>query len=797
MLVSLNWLKEWVDFDLDNAELSSRLTMSGLEVAKVSPVVECDAGIVVGKVRSIKSHPTHDNLTICIVDTGQNGKIRVVCGAPDVTEGRKYPIALVGSSIGNVKVEERSIHGEISTGMLCSAEELGLGESFETLMELDSSAPLGCPLNGYLDLPDSAFDIELTPNRADCLSIRGVAREVAIIVEQPISPPSINPISAESSSSLPVTVQDTEDCPIYCGRIIENINPDAKTPDWMEARLNRVGLRCIHPIVDITNYVMIELGQPMHAFDTDVFDASEIIVRRSEAGEKLVLLDGEELDLGSGILLITDRNGPNGLAGVMGGQSSGIRPKTQNVFLEAAFFSPEAIRRSVSRFGKHTDASHRFERGVDPGKQAEAMERATGLIKEITGGIPGPLKETRSSDYIPAKQPCEVRESRIERILGISIPHDRIDSILRAVNHDTDRTENGWNVVPPSYRFDLEKEYDQIEEVARIYGYDKIPSTMTVDLDHSRSIGIRETVVNETSIRDLLHHHGYFEAITYSFVDPNLQSHFRSEAAPKILANPLSENMSAMRTSLWPGLLSAFLENYRRNKDRIRLYEIGRVFLPENEIDMIGGLCFGMAAPQQWGLRERTIDFFDLKGDMFALLEVTGKLDQFEVKAEPNDGLHPGCSAGIYLNQRRCGSIGQIHPDIINEIKDEDRIFVFELELDVLTNRNVNQYQAISRFPPVTRDISIVVSVDTPVADISNEIARSEQENLEKFTLFDVYCGTGIDLDSKSVAYRLTFRSHEQTLTDEEVNSSLQTILSMLSKKFGAQLREQAVRSDE
>lgn len=793
MLVSLNWLKEWVDIDLDNTELSNRLTMSGLEVAEISPVVEFDAGVVVGLVKIAKSHSTLEHLTICTVDAGQKSDIQVVCGAPDVTEGMKYPVALTGSKVGKITVQERSFDGEPSTGMLCSAGELGMEDSSDSLMELDSAAPIGCSINRYLQLPDSVLDIELTPNRADCLSIRGVAREVAIIVDESISTTPIESISEESSSTLPVTVQDNEDCPIYCGRIIENINPNAKTPDWMAARLNRVGLRCIHPIVDVTNYVMIELGQPMHAFDTDIFDASEIIVRRSNAGEKLVLLDGEELDLGSGILLITDTNGPNGLAGVMGGRSSGIRPETKNIFLEAAFFSPRAIRRSVSRFGKHTDASHRFERGVDPGKQAEAMERATGLIKEITGGIPGPLNETINSDCIPAKQPCEVRESRIERILGLSITRDRIDSILRSVNHQIGATENGWNVVPPSYRFDLEKEYDQIEEIARIYGYDKIPSTITVNMNQSHCAGISESIVKETSIRELLHHHGYFEAITYSFVDPGLQSHFRPDAVPKMLANPLSEDMSAMRTSLWPGLLGAFLENYRRNKNRIRLYEIGRVFLPENEIDMIGGLCFGMAAPQQWGVHERVIDFFDVKGDLLALLDLTGRQEHFEVRAESCDGLHPGCSAGVYLKERHCGTIGQIHPDLTSEISDEDNVFVFELELDVLTHRNLNRYQPISRFPPVMRDISILVPKDTQVADISNAIADSNQENLENCILFDVYCGTGIDLDLKSVAYRLTFRSHGQTLTDDVVNSSLQTILTLLNKKFGAQLREQAV----
>ncbi len=791
MIVCTNWLKKWVDFNLSDAELSSRLTMAGLEVAKINPVPECDAQMVVGAVRTIRQHSTREHLSVCMVDAGQNDEIPVVCGAPDVTEGAKYPLALVGSKVGEMTIDSQSIHGETSSGMLCSAGELGLGESFDTLMELDSTAPVGHSLNEYLELPDSILDIELTPNRADCLSIRGVAREVAIVADQNIRSTSIQSIAAQSANSVPVTVLDPEDCPNYCGRLIENINPEARTPDWMRVRLERVGLRCIHPIVDITNYVMMELGQPMHAFDTDLFDSSEIIVRRSRAGERLTLLDGEELDLGDGILLITDRDGPNGLAGVMGGHSSGIRPETENVFLEAAYFSPLAIRRSVSRFGKHTDASHRFERGVHPLSQAEAMQRATRLIMDITGGIAGPLQEITNSEYIAEKQSCTVRQSRIERILGVSISEDQIDSILRAVNQHVSTMENGWEVLPPNYRFDLEKEHDQIEEIARIYGYDKIPSTMHVEMNTSNNIS--ETVVKEESVRETMHHQGYFEAITYSFVDPVVQGKFKPNYSPKLLANPLSENMSVMRTSLWPGLLGAFLENYRRNKDRVRLYEIGRVFLPNQEVDMIGGLCYGMASPQQWGIQERKIDFFDIKGDLYSLLDLTGNPDQFEVRAEPCEGLHPGCCAGIYLDHRQCGTIGQIHPDLFNEINVEDKVFVFELELGVLAYRSLNQYDPISRFPPLVRDISIVVTADTPIAEISNEIDSCDQENLENITLFDVYCGKGIDSDSKSVAYRLTFRSQKQTLTDEEVNSSLQTILNALNEKFGAQLREQAV----
>ena len=796
MKVNIHWLKDWVEFDLSDTELSQRLTMSGLEVESVTPV-DCHDKVVVGSVSQVQPHPKKDNLKVCLVDIGKDSPVQVICGGPNLSVGGKYPMALVGSQVGEVSVGETPIHGETSFGMLCSSGELGFDDTKERLMDLDSDAPIGQSLNEYhqLHLPDSVLDFELTPNRADCLSIRGVAREVAIIADKSIADFPIPPIKAESSSQVPVSIRDAADCPIYCGRVIEGINSQAKTPDWMIARLNRVGLRSIHPVVDITNYVMIELGQPMHAFDMDIFDSSEIIVRRSQSGEKLTLLDGEELNLGEGILLIADKDGPNGLAGVMGGGSSGIRSETRNIFLEAAFFSPQAIRRSVSRFGKHTDASHRFERGVEPGAQAAAMERATALILEIAGGTPGSIQELRNDDYIPVKQACTVRQSRIKRILGISIPKKRIESILRAVNDSVKEVPEGWEVIPPAYRFDLEKEYDQIEEIARIYGYDNIPST--VSFAPNSSTGIRETTVREDSIRNLLHLQGYYEAITYSFVDPKLQDRFKPDVKPKHLANPISENMSVMRTSLWPGLIEAFQENYRRNKDSIRLFEIGRIFLPDGEVDMLGGLCFGLAAPTQWGDEDRPIDFFDLKGDLYTLLDLTGCASQVALRAEEHAGLHPGSSAGIYFGQEKCGMIGQVHPEILNEIKSEEKVFVFELELSVLSTRSLNQYQAISRFPPSVRDISILVPADISVAEISNEIEGCAQENLENHTLFDVYFGAGIDAKLKSVAYRLTFRSHDRTLTDTEVNTSVQYLLDRLNQRFGAQLREQTVQTDE
>ena len=788
MLVSTNWLKEWIDFGLDVQELSKRLTMAGLEVVSISPVDPCGEEIVVGQVQEVKPHPRRDNLKICLVNVNQSSLLQIVCGAPNAVAGRKYPIALIGSTIGDQEIQKLLIHGELSSGVLCSESEIGLGETSDQLMELDSIAPVGSPIDDYLGLPDYVLDIELTPNRADCLSIGGVANEVAILTGSESKPSPIPSIPATTSNQIPVEVETFEDCPAYCGRLIENIRADAKTPDWMQEKLRRVGLRSIHPVVDITNYVMMELGQPMHAFDTEIFNSSAIIVRRSRNGEKLTLLDGEVLELGEGVLLIADRDGPIGLAGVMGGESSGIKPETQNIFLEAAFFSPQAIRRSVSKFGKHTDASHRFERGVNPYGQARAIERATDLIQEITGGVPGPLQEIRDNAWLPKRKSCVVRESRIARVLGLTIPHDRISSILSAVNKEVTAVEGGWNVLPHDYRFDLEEEHDQIEEVARIYGYDKIPSSISFSSDDFFR-GISESTIKESTVRNSLHSQGYYEAITYSFVDPKLQGKLNPKSYAKPLANPLAENLSVMRTSLWPGLISAFLVNYRRNHERVRLYEVGRVFLPKEEVNMLSGLSYGMFAPRQWGMEERQIDFFDVKGDLMKLFDLTGKADQVEFVVEQHDGLHPGCSAVIYLDQNKCGVVGQIHPEVLAEFRVEESVFAFEIEFEVFTERNLNQYSSISRYPPIVRDISILVNSELPVSEISNAIKDSAGEILENLTLFDVYSGVGIDLKTKSIAYRLTYRLHTRTLTDVEVDSSLAYILNILGKQFDAQLR--------
>ncbi len=788
MLVNTEWLKEWVAFDWVLDETANRLTMAGLEIDAIDPVQPFADELVIGQINAVEPHAEVEQISICRVDVGQSSELQVVCGAANVKPGRKYPVALPGATVGGKTIGVAELYSLKSEAMLCSEADLGLIDSASELMELDADAPVGESLNVYLKTDDQVMHVELTPNRADCLSIRGVAREIAILAQTDLVDQNSPVVVAQTNRNIPVDVKVPEDCPVFCNRVIDGIQVDAKTPDWMQRRLHRLGLRSIHPIVDVTNYVMLELGQPMHAFDTDVIDAAEIIVRHSIPGEKLVLLDGEELDLGATTLLISDRNGPLALAGVMGGGTSGISQQTTSIMLEAAFFSPRAIRRSVARFGLNSDASHRFERGVDPEGQRAAIERATELILEIAGGIPGPTQEIRLESYIDYSPPCYVRHARVNRVLGIEIKRHRVESILSAINASVSTHDEGWLVTPPAYRFDLSAEHDQIEEVARIYGYDQVPSRMHFNLGIHRNLS--EKVVSQESIRSSLHALGYQEAITYSFVDPKVQKKIHPSSPTLPLANPIAENLSVMRVSLWPGLLDAFLENYRRSQDSIRLYEIGRVFQPTGETDMLGGLSYGNAAPTQWGIEARPVDYYDIKGDLEQLFQLPGKTVDLAFRVETIHGLHPGRSAGVYVNGRRVGTIGELNMDVLDEVNSSNRIYVFEIEFDILSHRNVPEYTPISRYPAVARDLSLVIPTDQSVAELTNTIRQSAGKLLETVTLFDVYFNFDVANRFKSVAYRLSFRSHTRTLTDLEVETAIQNILYQSHRKYQAKLRE-------
>ncbi len=790
MQISANWLKQWVDHGLTNEQLAERLTMAGLEVGRVIENRRCDNNVVVGLVRRVRAHSERKDLTVCEIDIGDMSALQVVCGAANVAAGVKSAVALCGAAIGDdARIETTLVHGVESNGMLCSESELGIGEDSEGIVIFDADAPVGTPVSEYLQLEDTLFDIELTPNRGDCLSMAGVARDVAILSCQPISVEAPDPVAATSERTMALDIEVPKDCPRYAGRVIERIRNDIKTPDWMKQRLHRTGLRCIHPIVDITNYVMVELGQPMHAFDLDKLPGSMIKVRSSGSGERLKLLDGSELVLKEGSLLIADESRPIALAGVMGGESSAIGSETTSVFLESAFFAPMAVRLSVSCYGLHTDASHRFERGVDPFLQVRAIERATDLIVSIAGGKPGPVQNVVNDEHVLGKQACVVRESRVEQVLGISLASEEIEAILTRVNEKVETVEGGWKVLPWPYRFDLEAEHDQVEEIARIKGYDSIPSTFRVGASHVAGGATREKFLSDSVVRQALEQAGYFEAITYSFVDPELQARICPSLEAKALSNPISSTMSVMRSRLWPGLFEALAENLRRQQSQVKLYEIGAVFLPQGEQKVLGGIVCGSYAPDQWNKQDRAIDFFDMKGDIERLYDIAGKLDKVRFRPVSDFALVPGCSAGIFVGDEQVGLAGQLLPEILSSVGVKGSAFVFELSMRSIAERSISSYSAISRFPAIMRDLSLMVEKTVAVDRVSEMIHAAAGDALESALLFDLYSGTGIDSNKKSVAFRLKFRVKSRTLTDSEVDSQVASIVKYLHENVGAQLR--------
>ncbi len=791
MLVSTRWLKEWVDFDFDAHALADLLTMLGLEVESVTTLAACSSDIVVGRVQDVAAAAGSQNLKLCRVDAGANREaLQVVCGAPHVSVGKNYPIALAGSVLPNGRaVEKADIRGITSAGMLCSGAEIGVSDDSGQLLALDDAARPGMSISEHLALPDDILDIDLTPNRGDCLSIKGVAREIAAAIGTDLkSAASRTEIVSAGSQAAAVKVVAEEDCPVYCSCLIEGIRSDAQTPDWMRHRLQRVGIRCIHPIVDVTNYVMLECGQPMHAFDADLLGGRDIIVRHSRRGERLKLLDGVELELLDETLVIADSTEPIGLAGVMGGESTGIRGHTCNVFLEAAFFTPDAIRRTVSEYGIHTDASHRFERGVAPHLQSAAMHDAVQLIRQVAGGSADQIQQicSENSPYLQPKR-CIVREARIERVLGVSIPPSKIESILQAVNTQVTRIEDGWRVTAPARRFDLLEEHDQLEEIARFHGYDKIPSHLRSSTDCT--IANSESHISHDALRSVLHAHGFYEAITYSFVDPALQAAVKPAASARVLANPIAENLSVMRTSLWPGLIGAFMENYRRRQERICLYEIGNVFDAHEERTVIGGIAFGRFSQKQWSLESRRIDFFDVKADVMALFELTRQAAALQFTAEPIEGLYPGCSSAIYFKHQLCGAIGRVHPELLDELRIEQEAFAFEINLDALSEKLISQFEPISPYPSITRDIAIVVGANLPIGTVSEAIRKIAGKYLDELMLFDVYSEIDTEIKAISVAYRLVYRAKDRTLTDDEIDASIETILESLNQQYSVTLR--------
>ncbi|MFC1773802.1 phenylalanine--tRNA ligase subunit beta [Pseudomonadota bacterium] len=789
MKFSEAWLREWVSPDLESAALAEQLTMAGLEVDSVEPVAADFEGVRVAEVMSVEPHPDADKLRVCSVSIGEAEALQIVCGAPNVRAGMKAPLATVGGRIGDMKLKKAKLRGMPSHGMLCSARELGLSDEHQGLMDLPVNAPVGEDLRTYLKLDDISIDVDLTPNRGDCLGVEGIAREVGTLTGTDLTPPPFKSVDAEITDAINISVEAPEACPRYLGRIIRGIDPSVETPLWMQERLRRSGLRSLGPVVDVTNYVLLELGQPMHAFDRDQL-VDGIVVRYASPGEKLTLLDEREIEVDSSTLLICDQDKPLALAGIMGGVDSGISGDTRNLLLEVAYFAPEKIAGKARAYGLTTDSSHRFERGVDPELQWRAMERATSLLLELVGGEAGPVVEVVSQPHLPVKQAVLLRRSRIQRLLGF-VPDDaQVNDMLERLGIRLEADPEGWLATPPSYRFDLSIEADLIEEVGRIFGYDNLPSANNQGDLVMRSVS--ETITPLSRMRSLLVDRGYQEAITYSFVDAEQLQMFEPSLSAIELTNPISSEMSVMRTSLWGGLVSALQYNVARQQSRIQMFETGLKYISqENEIkqnNCIAGVVCGERLPEQWGAQKELIDFYDAKGDVEALLSCCGVSAEFREEHHP--ALHPGQSAMIMVTGKPVGWLGCIHPQLAQKLEIPRKTYLFELDLQILHQGKLPSFQNLSRFPSIRRDLAIVVDVGTPAGALCNSITEQAGSLLTDLTVFDVYQGKGVETGRKSVALGLILQDSSRTLTDDDVDAVMTGITGQLEKQFGATLRE-------
>ena len=785
-----SWIREWVDPPLETEELAARLTAAGLEVESVAPVAGSIRHVTVAEVVDVVPHPRADKLSLCEVDDGGSRTHRVVCGAPNVRPGMRSAFARVGARLADgSKIRKTRIRGEASQGMLCSARELGLGDEADGILELDADGPLGEDLVERLGLDDVVIEVGLTPNRGDCLCIAGIAREVAVASRVAMQPRAREEmVEPRIDDVLPIALDAPRRCPRYVGRVVRGIDPGAGSPVWMTERLRRCGLRPLSAVVDVTNYVMLELGQPMHAFDFGRLDAG-IRVRNGREGERLKLLDGSVIELDGDALVIADESRPVALAGIMGGHESGVGDTTRDVFLESAWFDPRTIALEARRRGMHTDASHRFERTVAPDLQREAMERATRLLVEIAGGEPGPVVEAVDDGHLPRTGPVALRRERIRRVLGAEVPAHDVQDILTRLGMRVDEAPDGWIVTPPPYRPDIGIEVDLIEEVARITGFANLPGKAPV-----AELGVTarpEGSVDVERLRGRLVERGYHEAVTYSFVDAALQARVAPVPAGIALTNPIASDMGVMRTTLWPGLIGAAMYNVNRQQSRIRLFETGLVFLPDGgrirQPKMIGAVATGPVVHEQWAHPPRMVDFYDVKGDVEALLALSGRVAGFVADTHP--ALHPGQTAAIVHRGERLGIIGVLHPALASEFRLPGAV-LFELRLDSITTGILPKFKALSRFPAVRRDLSLMLPEAVSASALRECVEQAGAGVLENLELFDVYVGEGIDSGMKSISLALTFQSRSRTLGDTEVDTALSVILDSLDRKLGAALRQ-------
>ena len=800
MRVPYSWLTEWVDVPWDARELGSRLTMAGFELDALEQAAPAFSGVLVAEIVSVERHPQADKLQVCRVSLGKGDPLQIVCGASNARVGLKTALARVGAQLpADAQIKAAKLRGVESFGMLASARELGLAETSAGILELPAEAPVGGSLRDYLQLDDSILELNVTPNRGDGMSVIGIAREVAVLAGTQLTGPRIEPVATRHRDTLKVHLDAPAACPKFVGCIIRGVNNQAESPAWMRERLRRAGVRSISPVVDVTNYVLLELGQPMHAYDLAKL-RGDIRVRTAREGEEVTLLDGKTIQVHSDVLLITDGDGPVGLAGIMGGERTAVSAGTSDVFLEVAYFAPEAISGRARRWGLLTDASQRFERGVDPSGQERAVNRALALIASIAARADGamgtgPVDVSQSPQHLPRRPAVSVRRSQLKRLLGVAWNDEQVVSTLRALQMSVAPNANGWDVTPPPYRFDIGIEADLIEEVARIVGYQAIPEADAVV--PQRFHASPESRPSEQTVLEALAMRGYHEAITFAFVDPALQKRLFPQRAGLPLANPIASDLSVMRVSLWPGLLRAALENQRRQQDRIRLFEHGASFVPGDgtvlEIDCLAGIACGHRLPEQWGLPREVripVDFFDVKGDLEALFDATGGRHAYRFEAATLACLHPGRSARVLRQDRPVGWVGELHPSLVRELDFTYPPVLFELETGAALGAVKPEYREISRFPQVRRDLALVVDEATALSALAERVTLVASSLLRDLLFFDVYHGPGVEAGRKSVALGLIFQDISRTLTDEDVERLIAAIVADLRVTLNARIRE-------
>ncbi|OUR90051.1 phenylalanine--tRNA ligase subunit beta [Gammaproteobacteria bacterium 42_54_T18] len=802
MQFSEKWLREWVNPSISTEALVEQLTMAGLEVDGTEPVAGQFNNVVVAEIESIEQHPDADKLRVCQVNVGDDELVTIVCGAPNARQGLRIPCAKVGAVLpGDFKIKKAKLRGVPSFGMLCGASELGLEEKSPGLMELPSDAPIGTDIREYLDLDDISIDVDLTPNRGDCLGLVGLSREVGVLNRVDVTQVHIDEVVGTIEEVFPVDVTAKAQCPRYLCRVIKGINGKAETPLWMVERLRRSGVRSIDPVVDVTNYVLLEQGQPMHAFDLSTLDGG-ILVRMAKQGEKITLLGDQEITLNDDTLVIADSSKALAVAGVMGGLASSVTSATNDILLESAFFEPVAIAGKARGYGLHTDSSHRFERGVDFELQRKAIERATALLLDIVGGDVGPVVEALSPENLPHIEPIQLRRDQIERVLGFSMPDADVEDILGRLGMDIVTTDAGWHIVPPAYRFDVRIEVDLIEELGRIWGYNKLPIRLPAMGFSAQATP--ENEINIDTLKQRLVARDYQEAITYSFVDKDIHELMAPGEKAIELANPISADMSQMRLTLWAGLIKAAQHNINRQQTRLRLFESGLIFKPLNnagegsksaadnieQTKMLAGLVYGGVQNESWHGKVASVDFFDVKGDLEALLATGGAEAEYEFLPTEHPVLHPGQSAVVRRNGNDIGYIGALHPAIQNKLGISGQIYLFQVKLAELLTGKAPEFKELSKFPEVRRDLAVIVEEKISAQTILENVRQTAGEWLTSVVLFDVYQGTNVEEGHKSIAFGLTLQHPARTLKDDEVNEIVDNVVTSLKDKLNVILRE-------